>query len=89
MLPQAQHLAAISICGLRMRLVEAAMKFVAAFLAFLDETGMHGGHLTAWSDSCAGQNKNFFTVCLWQLLIQQGRFSIIDHKFPEANDMGE
>jgi len=72
-----------------MRLVEAAMKFVAAFLAFLDETGMHGGHLTAWSDSCAGQNKNFFTVCLWQLLIQQGRFSIIDHKFPEANDMGE
>ena len=52
-------------------------------LAFLDKTGMHGGHLTAWSDSCAGQNKNFFTVCLWQLLIQQGRFSIIDHKFPE------
>jgi len=38
----------------------------------------------AWSDACAGQNKNFFTVCFWQLLIKQQRFSLIDQKFPES-----
>jgi len=49
----------------------------------LQRGGIHGGHLVAWSDSCAGQNKNFYTICLWQLLVQKGLFSIIDHKFPE------
>jgi len=39
------------------------------------------GHLTAWSYSCAGQNKNFLTVHCWQLLILQQQFSVIDHKF--------
>lgn len=37
-----------------------------------------------WSDSCAGQNKNFIMVCLYQLLIVKGYFKIIEHKFPEV-----
>ena len=39
--------------------------------------------LTAWSDSCGGQNKNFAMICFWQYLVLSGRFSRIDHKFPE------
>jgi len=53
-------------------------------LAFLENSNCSGKckHLVAWSDSCAGQNKNFVIVCLWQLLILRG-YEIIDHKFPE------
>ena len=51
---------------------------------FLDSSHLAAkGHLTAWSDSCAGQNKNFLIVCCWQLLILQQQFSVIDNKFPE------
>ncbi|KAB0802996.1 hypothetical protein PPYR_05182 [Photinus pyralis] len=41
-------------------------------------------HLIIWSDSCAGQNKNFNIVSLYQLLILNGSFKVIDHKFPEV-----
>lgn len=41
-------------------------------------------HLIIWSDSCAGQNKNFNLICLYQYLILRGYFKIIDHKFPEV-----
>lgn len=54
-----------------------------SLLAFLDVSGTTGSHLIAWSDSCAGQNKNFTIVCLWQLLILMKKFAVIDHKFPE------
>ena len=54
-----------------------------ALLTFLEVSGIKDGQLIAWSDSCAGQNKNFFTLCFWQWLIKQDRFSRIDHKFPE------
>nr|CAI5832552.1 unnamed protein product [Callosobruchus analis] len=40
--------------------------------------------LTVWSDSCAGQNKNFQIVCLYQLMILKGIFEVIDYKFPEV-----
>ena len=33
--------------------------------------------------ACAGQNKNFFTLLLWQYFILKGRFQSVDHKFPE------
>jgi len=36
-----------------------------------------------WSDSCAGQNKNFFVLCLWQYLVGGHKVKCIDHKFPE------
>lgn len=52
-------------------------------MSFLDISNIRNGHLIAWSDSCAGQNKNFHTICFWQLLIKQKRFSCIDHKLPE------
>lgn len=55
-----------------------------SLLAFLDVADINGGHLIAWSDSCAGQNKNFFILCLWQYLIKCGRLDTIDHKFPET-----
>ena len=55
-----------------------------SLLAFLDSSHLSGnGHLIAWSDSCAGQNKNFLIVCFWQLLVSLHRFSVVDHKFPE------
>lgn len=41
-------------------------------------------HLVIWSDSCAGQNKNFLMICLYQYLISKGLFKTIDHKFPEV-----
>jgi len=53
-----------------------------ALLAFLDTADFVGGHLVAWSDSCCGQNKNFFIICIWQYLIAKRRFDIVDHKFP-------
>lgn len=40
--------------------------------------------LIVWSDSCAGQNKNFQMICFYQLLILKGVFKVIDHKFPEV-----
>lgn len=41
-------------------------------------------HLCAWSDSCAGQNKNFNLIAFYQYLILHGYFEVIDHKFPEV-----
>lgn len=40
--------------------------------------------LIVWSDSCAGQNKNFLIICLYQLFILKDFFKVIDHKFPEV-----
>jgi hypothetical protein len=53
-------------------------------LAFLDDACVMGGTMTARSDSCAGQNKNFIMICLWQYLISTVRLQLIDHKFPES-----
>jgi len=55
-----------------------------SIVAFIDAADLSTGHLIAWSDSCSGQNKNFYLLCLWQLLIKNGRFTTIDHKFPES-----
>ena len=38
-------------------------------------------HLIAYSDSCGGQNKNFYIVCFWVYAIIRGFFEVIDHKF--------
>jgi len=37
-----------------------------ALVSFLESSAVSGCHLIAWSDSCAGQNKNFAVICLWQ-----------------------
>ena len=37
--------------------------------------------LIAYSDSCGGQNKNFYVVCWWVYAIVERFFEIIDHKF--------
>lgn len=50
----------------------------------LEEAFINKDHLVIWSDSCAGQNKNFLLICLYQYLIQKGIFKVIDHKFPEV-----
>jgi len=55
-----------------------------SLLAFFDAANISNGHLIAWSDSCSGQNKNFYILCLWQMLVKNGRFTTIDHKFPES-----
>nr|CAI5842963.1 unnamed protein product [Callosobruchus analis] len=48
----------------------------------VDESIAAKDHLIIWSDSCAGQNKNFHMICLY--LILKGYFRCIDHKFPEV-----
>ena len=58
-----------------------------AIIAFLDAAGVSATStckIIFWSDSCAGQNKNFYTVCLWQYLIAIKCAGRIDHKFPET-----
>lgn len=50
----------------------------------VDESIVEKDHLIVWSDSCAGQNKNFHMICLYQYLILKGYFCRIDHKFPEV-----
>lgn len=41
-------------------------------------------HMVVWSDSCAGQNKNFNLIAFYQYLILHKYFEVIDHKFPEV-----
>ena len=55
-----------------------------SILSFLQSIHIENDHLVAWSDSAGGQNKNFFMVCFWHYLVNQGIFKIIDHKFPEV-----
>lgn len=40
----------------------------------LDETLRKHSHLIVWSDSCAGQNKNFQIICLCQYMILKDYF---------------
>ena len=54
-----------------------------SLLAFLQASGVAGGTLIAWSDSCCGQNKNFLFLCFWQYLLAKKKFDCIEHKFPE------
>lgn len=54
------------------------------FLENIKEQDRTFDHLIAWSDSAAGQNKNFYIVCLWHYLINLGVFKKIEHKFPEV-----
>ncbi|KAL4702600.1 hypothetical protein ACJJTC_016076 [Scirpophaga incertulas] len=50
----------------------------------VDNTCQNKDHLLIWSDSCAGQNKNFNMIALYQYLIRKHYFKVIDHKFPEV-----
>ena len=52
-------------------------------LTLLQTSSVKGKKLVAWSDSCSGQNKNFYLLCLWQYLIATKQFEEIHHKFPE------
>ena len=38
-------------------------------------------HLIAYSDSCGGQNKNFYMICFWVYVVLKGLFECVDHKF--------
>ncbi|CAG9834497.1 unnamed protein product [Diabrotica balteata] len=57
------------------------------FCKLLKEEYLQINHLIIfiWSDSCSGQNKNFIIVGLYQYLILNGYFKIIEHKFPEED----
>lgn len=37
--------------------------------------------LVVYSDNCTGQNKNWTVVCLWQQLIKEKIFNIVEHRF--------
>ena len=52
--------------------------------AEVDSACCRKDHLLIWSDSCAGQNKNFTMIALYQYMILKGYFKVIDHKFPEV-----
>jgi len=55
--------------------------------AFIEESGIGNSgspcHLIAWIDSCAGQNKNFIVVYVWQFQMLKKIVITIDHKFLE------
>jgi len=55
-----------------------------SILAFVDCNIPKGSQLTALSDSCCGQNKNFFTLTVWQYLVKCEKLKAVDHKFPEC-----
>ena len=38
-------------------------------------------HLIAYSDSCAGQNKNFYILCFWVFVVMHELYEMVDHKF--------
>ena len=56
---------------------------VSSLMSFLRVSKISEGKLIAWSDSCAGQNKNYLMICFWQYLIARNVFACIEHKFPE------
>ena len=58
-------------------------EIASCLLAFAELSPINKGKLVAWSDSCARQNKNFFVICMWMILVQKGIFTSITHKFPE------
>lgn len=60
-------------------------EIVSSLLSFLENMDFENVRkLVAWSDSCAGQNKNFYVIALWQLLIGSRRLDEVQHKFPEV-----
>ena len=50
-------------------------------LAFFTIADNSLNKLVVWSDSCAGQNKNFATICFWQYVLLSGRFNTINISF--------
>ena len=60
-------------------------EIISSLLVFFDNDELcNARNLIAWSDSCAGQNKNFYIIAFWQMLLANGRFGQIEHKFPEV-----
>ena len=41
-------------------------------------------HLTAWSDSCGGQNRNKKVCCMWMHLLSVTNLETVSHKFLES-----
>ena len=41
-------------------------------------------HLTAWSDSCGGQNRNIKVCCMWMHLLSVTNLETVSHKFLES-----
>lgn len=41
----------------------------------------HYKKLVVYSDNCAGQNKNWTCVCLWQQLVKENIFQTVEHRF--------
>ena len=54
-----------------------------SLLTFFNVANISSAKLIVWGDSCAGQNKNFATICFWQYMLLSQRFEVIEHKFPE------
>lgn len=60
-------------------------EMISSLLVFFDLEELCGAwSLIAWSDSCAGQSKNFYMIAFWQTLLALERFLKIEHKFPEV-----
>jgi len=59
-------------------------KIGSCLLPFIEETGLGSAaipcQLITWCDSCAGQNKNFVIICLWQI---KQEIHSIEQKFTE------
>lgn len=53
-------------------------------LVEMTDTLREKDHLIIWLDPCAGKNKNWQLICLYQVLIKKNVFKTIDHKYPEV-----
>ena len=56
-------------------------KVALCLLNYFEELRVKPKHLVAYSDSCGGQNKNFYIVCFWVYTILKGWFDTVNHKF--------
>ena len=56
-------------------------EIASCLLNFIESLPTARQHLIAYSDSCGGQNKNFYIVCFWVYTILKGYFNFVDHKF--------
>ena len=57
-------------------------EIASCILQYFKNTEVNAKTLVAYSDNCAGQNKNFNVLSLWQYLIATNHFEEIRHVFP-------
>jgi len=65
-------------CGQKILPLEGLMKLLRA----CNQMSAQGiTHLTAYSDSCGGKNRNIKMMAMWLYITQSTAIEVVDHKF--------